>query len=113
MKTIILIILFATSIYSYDKGFKLIRIDGSVMYSQDGTNWQPFKLKTLKYATEYSEFRFDFDETIKPQKIDVYDLSGIKQELDITITNTELRINLPHNKVYYATLYIDDIIYNI
>ncbi len=114
MKTIIILIFSLTSIiYSYDKGYKLIRIDGSVMYSQDGVNWQPFKQKTLKYATKYSEFSFDFDETIKPQKIDIYDLSGVKQNLDVSITNTELRINLPQNKIYYTTLYIDDIIYNI
>lgn len=110
---IIIFILLISSTFSYDKGFKLIRSNGEILYSQDGENWLPFKLHTLKYATKFNEFRFDFDKNIKPQKVDVYDLNGIKQELDISISNTELKINFNLNKIYYVTVFIDDIYYNL
>lgn len=109
----ILLLLLNLNLSSYDKGFKLIKTNGTILYSKDGVNWLPFKLKTLKYATQYNEFRFDFDLDIKPEKVFVYDLNGLKQDVDISITNTELKINLNVNKIYYTTILIDDIYYNL
>jgi len=114
MKLLLIIsILVSINLFSKETGFKLIKTNGEILYSQDGENWLPFKLHTLKYATKFNEFRFDFDKNIKPQKVDVYDLNGIKQELDISISNTELKINFNLNKIYYVTVFIDDIYYNL
>lgn len=95
-----------------DNSFKLIKANGDVLYSQDGIKWLPFKSITLKYATQYPTFRFNFNEDISISKIDIYDLTGTKQILDVSISNTELKIELKENKVYYATLLIENNYYN-
>ena len=100
-------------LYSYDKGFKLIKSNGDILYSKDGITWSSFKLKTLKYATKYQEFRLNFDEGININKLVVYDLTGSKQNVDVSINNTEIRLNLIENKIYYLSVLIDKIYYNI
>lgn len=101
MKIIISIFIFSSLVLlSYDKGFKMIKEDGTILYSEDGVRWYHYKNLAFKYIINSNEFNFYYDFDKKPNKINTRKINGATIELNWSYTNGAIRFEFPTNGIY-------------